>query len=58
MDITELSTTLSQVNLQEQIGFAVLENVQDLAKVETDALLNMMESIPTPGLGEHIDISL
>ena len=58
MDMTELSTTLSQVNLQEQIGFAVLENVQDLAKVETDALLNMMESIPTPGLGEHIDISL
>ena len=58
MDITALSTTLSQANLQEQISFAVLENVQELAQVQGDAIKNMMESIPEPGLGEHIDISL
>lgn len=58
MDISLLSTTLNQVNLQQSIGFALLENVQELAEVETEALQEMISSVAVPGIGEHIDISL
>lgn len=58
MDITSLSSALNQVSLQNNIGFALLENVQELAEVETEALQEMISSIAIPGVGEHIDISL
>lgn len=58
MDITSLSPALSQADLQSQIGFALLENVMELAEVETEALQEMITSVSVPGVGEHIDISL
>ena len=58
MDVTALSPAINQVNLQTQIGFALLENVKEFAEVQTEALQEMISSVAIPGLGENIDISL
>lgn len=58
MDITALSTDLSQAKLQTGISFALLENTKELAETQAGALAEMMDSIAIPGLGEHVDISV
>lgn len=58
MDITALSTSLSQANLQTAIGFELLANAQELAEVQTEAIQELISAIPTPGVGENIDISI
>ena len=58
MDITELSMSLSQTNLQNAIGYELLANAKEMAEIQTDAIQEIIASIPTPGVGEHIDISL
>ena len=58
MDVTALSPAINQVNLQTQIGFALLENVKEFAEVQTEPLQEMISSVAIPGLGENIDISL
>ena len=58
MDITALSTTLSQANLQTAIGFELLANATEMAEVQTEAIQELISSVPTPGVGENIDISL
>lgn len=58
MDITALSTDLSQAKLQTDISFALLENTKELAETQAGALAEMMDAIAIPGLGEHMDISV
>lgn len=58
MDITALSTTLSQANLQTAVGFELLANATELAEVQTEALQELISSVSMPGIGENIDISL
>lgn len=59
MDLTAIAMDLSQIDLQNKIGCALMENAQDLVQQQGDALTEMIESIPSPaGVGKHIDISL
>lgn len=57
MDITALSPAFNQANLQMNIGYKLLENTQELAEIQTEALKELIASIPT-GVGENIDISV
>lgn len=58
MDITALSIDLNQVNLQNQIGFALLKNAKEMAEVETEAIQEMISSVSIPGVGEQIDLTV
>ena len=58
IDITKLSPEISQANLQMQIGFALMDNAKEMMEVEGDVVNDLISSIPTPGVGENIDISL
>lgn len=61
MDINDVAMNMSQLQLQTQIGCALMENVKELAEVQGEALSEMIESVPAPlpaGIGQNIDISL
>lgn len=59
MDLTTVAMNLSQIDLQNKIGCALMENAQELVQQQQNALADMIESTPSPaGVGEHIDISL
>lgn len=56
MDIAAMSLSLSACSTNTNISLAMMSKVLDTAEVTGEALTEMIESIPTPGLGEHIDI--
>lgn len=59
MDIGALSTAMSQVNIQTQVGCALMENVKEMVEVQGQALSEMIASVPSPaGVGGNIDIKL
>lgn len=59
MDINALSRSMEQIpDLQTSIGAALMENAMDLAEVQGQAIQELIATLPTPGIGENIDISL
>ncbi len=56
MDIGALSVSMSAASFNTNLGVAMLGKVLDTAEVTGEMLTEMMESLPVPGLGEHIDI--
>ncbi len=56
MDIGALSVSMSAASFSMNVGVAMLEKVLDTAEVTGEMLTEMMESVPTAGLGEYIDI--
>lgn len=59
MDLTAVAMNMSQIDLQNKIGCALMENAKELIAQQGEALTEMIDSIPAPaGVGEHIDISL
>lgn len=59
MDLTAISTSMSQIDLETKVGAALMANVKELAEQQGEALTEMIESIPSPaGVGKKIDISL
>lgn len=56
MDIGALSVSMSAASFGMNVGVAMLEKVLDTAEVTGEMLTEMMESVPTAGLGEYIDI--
>lgn len=59
MDINALSRSMEQIpDLQTAIGAALMENAMDLAEVQGEAIQELIATLPIPGIGENIDISL
>ena len=58
MDVAALSMSMSMVNLQTQIGIALMDKAMETAEITTDGIQQMMEASVTPHLGQMIDISL
>lgn len=61
MDIAGMSVALSQVNLQTDIGVAVLDKAMDTTEVLGSNMVQMidaaaMERSVTPHLGSNMDI--
>ncbi len=58
MDITALSTGLSQANLMSQVSASVLKLSMDTVEQSMDNMIKMMETSVNPDLGGTIDISV
>ena len=60
MNIPELSTTLANMNLQNQIGVAVLSKALDSTEQSGTRLINMMarsmELSVNPNIGSNFDM--
>lgn len=60
MNIPELSTTLANMNLQNQIGVAVLSKALDSTEQSGTSLINMtdrsMELSVNPNIGSNFDM--
>ena len=63
MDIARLSTALSQVNVMNNVGVAVLSKQLDMNEVLGQSMVemmdrSMMEQSVTPHVGSHFDMSV
>ncbi|MBS5934817.1 Putative motility protein [Anaerosporobacter mobilis DSM 15930] len=58
MDITALSSGLSQANLMSQVSASVLKLSMDTVEQSMDNMIKMMETSVNPNLGGTIDISI
>lgn len=58
MDITALSTGLSQSNLMTQVSASVLKLSMDTAEQSMENMVKLMETSVNPNLGGTIDISI
>ena len=60
MNIPELSTTLANMNLQNQVGVAVLSKALDSTEQSGTSLINMMdrsmELSVNPNIGSNLDM--
>lgn len=56
MDIQALSTYMSMSNLSMNVDIAVMSKILDTAEAAGEALTQMIEASPVPGLGEMIDV--
>ena len=56
LDIAAMSLSLSACSTNTNISIAMMSKVLDTVEVAGEALTEMIESVPTPGLGERIDI--
>ena len=55
MNIPELSTTLANMNLQNQVGVAVLSKALDSTEQSGTSLINMELSV-NPNIGSNFDM--
>lgn len=62
MDIAGLSTTLSQINTQNQVGIAMLSKTLDTNETQGASLISMMdrsmELSVNPNVGANFDMSV
>lgn len=62
MDIAGLSTTLSQINTQNQVGIAMLSKTLDTNEAQGASLISMMdrsmELSVNPNVGANFDMSV
>lgn len=63
MDIPGLSMAMAQINVQSQVGIAMLDKAIDLGDALGEGLVEMidaaaMERSVTPYLGGNIDLSI
>ncbi|RDU22689.1 YjfB family protein [Anaerosacchariphilus polymeriproducens] len=57
MDISLLSS-LGQINVQNDVGVAMLSKSLDLIETMGDGMQKIMEQSVTPHIGSNIDISI
>ena len=58
MDITALSSGLSQANLMSKVSASILKLSMDTVEQSMDNMIKMMETSVNPNLGGTIDISI
>ncbi len=58
MDITEISTAMSQARTLNAVSTAVLSMSLDAAETTGENLIKMMELSVNPNVGSNIDVSV
>ena len=58
MDITEISSSISQANTLNAVGTAVLSMSLDMAETTGENVVKMMELSVNPNIGSNIDVSV
>ncbi|MFD2332704.1 YjfB family protein [Cohnella sp. GCM10020058] len=56
MDIAAISTGLAMSDLRQQASIAVLGKVMDTARQNSEAIVQLTQSIAQPHLGGNIDV--
>ncbi|AFM43075.1 hypothetical protein Desaci_4218 [Desulfosporosinus acidiphilus SJ4] len=56
MDLAVTASIMSQGQVQNQASVSVLKKVMDTAKMEGNALVQMMERSLNPNLGGNLDV--
>jgi hypothetical protein len=56
MDISAVSTALSQINTSQSAGIQVLKMVKDESVQQGQELVQMMQQSVQPNLGRNIDL--
>lgn len=56
MDITALSVSMAQANVQSAVGVSLLKMANEAAKQQGEQLVQMMMQSVQPHLGSNIDI--
>ena len=58
MSIASLSTNMHMAQVQQEVGYAMLDNSLENLDVMSQGMIKMMESSVTPELGQNIDLYL
>lgn len=58
MDIPALSMSLSQIDVTNKVGVAMLSKSLDTMEDMGEGMTKMMEASVTPHLGQNIDLSV
>lgn len=58
MDIAALSVDMHMLELQNQVGTAILSKSLDTMETTGDSMIKMMEASVMPNLGQNIDVSV
>lgn len=58
MDIPALSMSLSQIDVSNKVGVALLSKSLDTMEELGEGMTKMMEASVTPHLGQNIDLSV
>lgn len=58
MDIPALSMSLSQIDVSNKVGVAMLGKSLDTMEQMGEGMTKMMEASVTPHLGQNIDLSV
>ncbi|PKM54301.1 MAG: putative motility protein [Firmicutes bacterium HGW-Firmicutes-5] len=58
MDIAAMSIILAQGQVKQQAGVQLAAKVMDMAEVQSQDLIKMMEQSVTPEIGRSIDIQI
>lgn len=58
MDIPALSMSLSQIDVSNKVGVAMLSKSLDTMEQMGEGMTKMMEASVTPHLGQNIDLSV
>lgn len=58
MDISALSTSMSQTQLMNNVSVALLSKQLDTLENAGDSMIRMMEQSVNPNLGSNIDVTV
>ncbi|MCF8020710.1 MAG: YjfB family protein [Vallitaleaceae bacterium] len=58
MDIAAMSVILAQGQVKQQVGIQLATKVMDMAEVQSQELIKMMEQSVNPEIGRSIDIQI
>ncbi len=58
MDIAAMSVILAQGQVKQQAGIQLATKVMDMAEVQSQELIKMMEQSVNPEIGRSIDIQI
>lgn len=58
MSIASLSTNMHMAQVQQEVGYDMLDNSLENLDVMSQGMIKMMESSVTPELGQNIDLYL
>ena len=56
MEIAAMSMAMSQAQVMQQTSLAVTKKTMDTAEVQMKNLVEMLDTVSPPGLGEHVDV--
>lgn len=58
MDIGTLSSSLKNIDLQQEVSISLIKMAKENMQVQSESIVKLIESSVTPNLGQNIDVKL